>query len=130
MPTPTFWFGGGALVRLLQQMRGMPAPGVAWERDLLSLRLASFDAAELEALCASGEVVWVGSGGKDPRRARVRFFFRGEGHLFLPSEPEDPDLSAQAAEVLEFLKSEGACFYADLDAGLELPDAELRAALL
>jgi ATP-dependent Lhr-like helicase len=122
--------GPGALVRLLQQMRGMPAPGVAWERDLLSLRLASFDAAELEALCASGEVVWVGSGGKDPRRARVRFFFRGEGHLFLPSEPEDPDLSAQAAEVLEFLKSEGACFYADLDAGLELPDAELRAALL
>ena len=55
-------------------------------------------------------MVWVGSGGKDPRRARVRFLFRGEGNLFLPAEPDEPDLSPPAAQVLAFLKSEGACF--------------------
>jgi hypothetical protein len=69
----------GGPVRLLQQMRGLPAPGVVWERDLLPLRLESFDPSELEAMCERGEVVWVGSGGVDPRRARVRFLFRGEG---------------------------------------------------
>ena len=122
--------GPGALVKLLQQMRGLPAPGVAWERDLLPLRLAAFDPGELEGLCERGEVVWVLSGGKDPGRARVSFFFRGEGHLFLPPAPEEPDLSPAAAEVLDFLKSEGACFLADLEAGTELPNPELTSALV
>jgi ATP-dependent Lhr-like helicase len=122
--------GTGALPRLLQQMRGVPAPGLIWERDLLPGRLEEFDAAELEAMCQRGDLVWVGSGGKDPRRARVRFFFRGEGNLFLPPEPEQTDLSPVATEVLDFLKSEGACFFADLETGTELPQAELSAALV
>jgi ATP-dependent Lhr-like helicase len=119
--------GPGALVRLLQQMRGVPAPGAIWERDLLPGRLEAYDPAELEALCAQGEVVWVASGGVDPRRARVRFLFRGEGGLFLPGEAAEKDISAGednlslgAAKVLAFLKAEGASFFADLQAGLAL----------
>jgi ATP-dependent Lhr-like helicase len=127
--------GPGALAQLLQKLRGLPAPGVVWERDLLPLRLEAFDPKELEALCGRGEVVWAASGGKDPgrartRTARIRFFFRGEGHLFLPPEPEEPDLSPAAEEVLAFLKSEGACFLADLEAGSDLAGAELNAALV
>ena len=115
--------GPGALVRLLQQMRGVPAPGIVWERDLLPQRLAAFDPGELEALCRQGELVWAGSGGKDPRRARVRFLFRGEGHLFLAPEADEADeekdsLSPAATELLEFLKAEGASFFADLEVGL------------
>lgn len=113
--------GPGALARLVQQMRGLPAPGLAWERDLLPLRLESYDSSELEGLCERGEVVWVASGGGDPRRARVRFFFRGEGSLFL-DEPGPADLSPAAEQVLAFLKAEGASFYADLEAGLDASD--------
>jgi ATP-dependent Lhr-like helicase len=125
----------GALVKLLQQMRGLPAPGVVWERDLLPLRLEAFDPGELQALCQQGDLVWVGSGGKDPRRARVRFLFRGEGHLFLAPEGEaagmeESDLSPAAGEVLQFLKAEGACFFADLEAGTELPRDALNGALV
>jgi len=127
--------GPGALVRLLQQMRGVPAPGVVWERDLLPLRLADYDPGELEALCQQGEVVWAGSGGKDPRRARVRFLFRGEGHLFLSAEPEEAAdeeeaLSPAATEALSFLQSEGACFLADLEAGTGLAGGALNEALV
>jgi ATP-dependent Lhr-like helicase len=127
--------GPGALVRLLQQLRGVPVPGLVWERDLLPLRLEAFDPEELEALCRQGDLVWVGSGGKDPRRTRVRFLFRGEGNLFLPPEPkqseaEDLDLSPSAGEVLEFLKSEGACFLADLEQGTDLVVNELISALV
>jgi ATP-dependent Lhr-like helicase len=122
--------GPGSLARLLQQMRGVSAPGIVWERDLLPLRLRDYDATELEALCQRGEVVWVGSGGKDARRARVRFLFRGEGNLFLPREPAHPDLSHAAAQVLAFLKAEGACFTADLQEGLDLPAADLSAGLV
>jgi ATP-dependent Lhr-like helicase len=127
--------GPGALVQLLQILRGLPAPGIVWERDLLPLRLDAFDPKELEALCGRGEVVWAASGGKDPgrartRTARIRFFFRGEGHLFLPPEPEEPELSPTASEVLAFLKSEGACFLADLEAGSDLAGPKLEAALV
>jgi ATP-dependent Lhr-like helicase len=122
--------GPGGLVRLLQQMRGVPAPGAIWERDLLPWRLEAYDARELEDLCGQGEVVWVGSGGRDPRRARVRFFFRGEGNLFLPPEPEEAGLSPAASEVLAFLRSEGACFFADLEAGIDLSSKALSAALV
>ena len=122
--------GPGSLVRLLQQMRGVPAPGIVWERDLLPLRLKDYDPAELETLCQRGEVVWVGSGGKDARRVRVRYLFRGEGNLFLPPEPADPDLSPAAAQVLAFLKAEGACFTADLQQGLDLSGDALSAGLV
>ena len=122
--------GPGGLTRLLQQMRGLPAPGAVWERDLLPLRLGDYQAAELEALCQQGDLVWVGSGGKDQRRMQVRFLFRGEGHLFLPSEPAEPDLSPAAAQVLAFLKTEGACFLADLKEGTGLAGDSLNGALL
>ncbi|MFC2023423.1 hypothetical protein ACFLT5_01660, partial [Chloroflexota bacterium] len=75
-------------------------------------------------------VVWVGSGGKDPRRARVRFLFRGEGHLFLTPELDEPELGPQAAEVLAFLKREGACFFADLQEGMDLPAGAIGAGLV
>ena len=34
-------------------------------------------------------LVWVGSGGADPRRRRIRFLFRGEGSTFLEAPPAD-----------------------------------------
>ena len=125
--------GGGALTRLLQQLRAVPAPGVIWERDVLPGRLRAYDPSELQAMFQRGEVVWVGSGGKDPRRARVRFLFRGEGGLFLDPEPDASavaDLSEEAAAVWSFLKSEGACFTLDLEEGLDLSARAIHNALV
>ncbi len=111
--------GRGALVDVLQQLRAAPALGRIWERDVLSLRLERYDPAELESLCQSGEVIWVGSGSADPRRSRVRFIFRGEGHTYLPPvAPDGPEvLSAQARAVYDLLRVEGALFFADIRGG-------------
>jgi ATP-dependent Lhr-like helicase len=122
--------GPGALVQIMQQLRGVSAPGVVWERDLLPLRLRGFLPPDLEELCESGELVWVGSGGKDPRRSLIRFIFRGEGALFLPPAAEEtPELSAEAQKVLEFLRAEGACFFSDLRRGTGLAERALDGAL-
>jgi ATP-dependent Lhr-like helicase len=123
--------GDGALTQALQQLRAAPVVGQAWERDVLPLRLVHYDPAELEALCQSGELVWVGSGGVDPRRGRVRFLFRGEGNLYLEQTPEDLSaLSEGAQAVYNLLKSEGAVFFADIRAGLDLDDDAVEAALV
>ncbi|HEX2326340.1 MAG TPA: hypothetical protein VHQ00_13160, partial [Chloroflexota bacterium] len=60
---------GAALNRVLQQLRGVAAPGVAWERDILPARLPEHDLALLAERCGSGEVMWVAEGARDARRA-------------------------------------------------------------
>jgi ATP-dependent Lhr-like helicase len=122
--------GEGALVQVLQQLRAFPAVGRVWERDVLPLRLADYRSAELDALCQGGEVVWIGAGGSDPRRGRVRFLFRGEGSVYLEPAPEDlTAFGDEARAVYEFLRSEGAAFFADICAATELASTAAEAAL-
>jgi ATP-dependent Lhr-like helicase len=122
-----------ALNRVLQQLRGVAVPGVAWERDVLPARLRDFDPAALAERCAAGEVMWVAEGGKDARRARVRFFFRGEGGLFLERRPDGAvleGLSPPAHAVYDFLAAEGAALLADVAEATELRRAEAQEALV
>ena len=129
---PTERLGGqGGLIKILQQLRAAPVVGRVWERDVLPLRLNDYRAAELDALCQGGEVVWIGSGGADPRRGRVRFLFRGEGNVFL--EPVNEELSAlnEATQtVYSFLKSEGAVFFADICSAMDLDVTTVASALV
>ncbi len=139
--------GTDALRQVLVQLRGLALPVPAWEREVLPARLTAFDARDLDALTATGELIWVGvptptatTGADpdsepearalvlDPRRRRVRLFFRGEGALFV-EPPGAAALSAQAQSVCDLLKAEGASFAADLQAGLGLTLAALNQAL-
>lgn len=123
--------GEGGLRQVLAQLRAVPVVGPVWERDVLPLRLWDFDPAVLEALCRSGDLVWVVSGEKDPRRARVRFLFRGEGAAFVePATGKGPDLAAPAQTVYGLLRAEGALFTADLRGGLQLDAGALESALV
>ncbi|MDW8099272.1 MAG: DEAD/DEAH box helicase [Anaerolineae bacterium] len=123
--------GPEGLARILQQLRALPITGLAWESDVLPARLARYDPGELNALCQSGELIWVIAGGADPRRARVRFLFRGEGGAFLSELRDDlADLDEIAYRVLAFLREEGACFTADIEEALGLTEAQAEEALL
>jgi ATP-dependent Lhr-like helicase len=76
-------------------------------------------------------LVWIGSGGVDPRRGRVRFLFRGEGNVYLEPAPDDlSPLSEAARRVYDLLGSEGAVFFTDIRAGLDLDDNQTEAALI
>ena len=122
--------GEGALRQALQQLRAFPVVGRIWERDVLPLRLDRYQPEELDALCQGGELVWVGSGGVDPRRGRIRFLFRGEGSVYLEPAPEDLDAFSETARaVYRFLKSEGAVFFDDIRAALELEARAVEVAL-
>jgi ATP-dependent Lhr-like helicase len=123
--------GEGALRKVLQQLRAVPVIGRLWESAILPLRLAHYQSVELATLCQSGDLVWVGAGGADPRRGRIRFLFRGEGSIYLELLPTDfTPLGADAQAILAFLKSEGAVFATDLRAALDLNEAAVESALL
>ena len=120
------------LTSVLRQLRGLAVHGVAWERDAFPERIDEFDPAELAARCQSGEVMWSAEGAKDARRARVRFFFRGEGALFLPGGTDEaaaPELSDAARVVRDHLRAEGAALIPDIAEGTGLARGALQEAL-
>jgi ATP-dependent helicase Lhr and Lhr-like helicase len=121
--------GAGGLRRVVQQLRAVPLAGLALERDVLPLRLTDYRPDELETLFGEGQLFWVASGGADPRRARVRLLFRGEGAPFLEAPPELEGLSERARHMHVFLAAEGALFLADIREGLGLDESEARAGL-
>jgi ATP-dependent Lhr-like helicase len=66
----------------------------------------------------------------DPRRGRVRFLFRGEGHVYLEPAPEDLELSEPAQAIYDFLRAEGAAFFGDMRAATELSADQVETALI
>jgi ATP-dependent Lhr-like helicase len=122
------WTSGSSLRGVMAQLAGVALPGPVWERDVLPGRLPDFQGDELAALCQAGELVWAAAG-RDPRRGHVRFFGRGQGGLYL-GPPEEGGLSEPAQAAYAFLRSEGASFMADLQAGLGMRPPDVQAALV
>ncbi len=114
---------------IFEQMRGLALPASLWTDEVLPARLGASSAS---ALASTPNLVWAGdpATASDPKRPRFRFFFRGEGGVFLDSPAgADLALSPAARLVLDFLKSEGASFTSDLLAGAQLHTESLTPAV-
>ena len=51
-----------ALYRVIEQLQGAAVPASALERQVLPARLLGYSPALIDALCASGDVLWAGNG--------------------------------------------------------------------
>ena len=99
-------------------LQGLALPVSLWEADVLPRRVPGYQPAHLDALCASGEVVWVGAG-----LDRVAVHFREDAPILgrpvrRPRRPKETRPRAIRAVL-----GEGAEFWLDLLAAAEL-DAE------
>ncbi|HEY3961949.1 MAG TPA: DEAD/DEAH box helicase, partial [Gaiellaceae bacterium] len=68
------WHGidrSASLREALVPLQALPLPAALWESDVLPRRIPGYRPEHLDALCASGEVVWVGAGND-----RVALYFR------------------------------------------------------
>ena len=101
-PSPRFlprWHGIGqarrgtdALVDVVAQLQGAPLVASALDRDILRARLPEHEPADLDALCTSGDVVWVGAGAIGSNDGRIRLAFRDQAGLLLsPVDGFEPD---------------------------------------
>jgi ATP-dependent Lhr-like helicase len=125
-----------AIDRLREQL--VPLQGLAltpetWERDVLPRRLGGYSPAWLDALCASGELVWLGAGALGRASGRVALYFRED--LALLGPPPQTRSQAPAAlatpehEALRERLGAGSCFFSDLLADAELEPEVLQEAL-
>ena len=117
----------------IRQLYGVARPPVSWDRDYLRSRVRGYDPTWLSQFSASGEPVWAGEGKYDPESgaiplARVRFFERGTGRVWLGEEPEAV-LSAEAKAVRDTIATEGASFIRDIQTITGLTTLSVREAI-
>jgi len=103
-----------ALVDAVTQLQGAPVPASALEADVLAARVEGYRPADLDELCASGEVVWLGAGGIGAADGRVALVFRDQARLLAPPDPADPPTGPLVEAIRSHLATAGASFWPDL----------------
>jgi ATP-dependent Lhr-like helicase len=117
----------GSVERLrdvLVPLQRLPLGPDVWEQDVLPRRVPGYRPDWLDGLCASGEVVWVGSEG-----GKVSLLYRDEASLLGPPNSTAPPPRGDAHEALRAALDGGPRFFADLVTSTGVPAAELQAAL-
>ena len=108
-----------SLREALVPLQGLALPVALWESDVLPRRVPDYRPEQLDALCASGEVVWVGAG-----LDRVALYFR-EDAAALGAPPAADRPEREVHERLRAALGRSALFWHDLlaDTGLEAEEA-------
>jgi ATP-dependent Lhr-like helicase len=107
----------------LVPLQGVALPVSLWEAEVLPRRVPGYQPAQLDALCASGDVVWLGAG-----LDRVALFFRDDTDVLGPPAASPP-AEGEAAAAVRAVLARSAEFWHDLLAATELDAAEALSAL-
>jgi ATP-dependent helicase Lhr and Lhr-like helicase len=142
--------GERGTLEILNQLQGFEIPANAWERQILSRRIADYDPKVLDQLCLTGAVGWgrlsphpatLLDTAEGKRRviptsvAPITFFVREHSDWMIPRHPstdlpeETRGLSPNAKETLDFLRHRGASFFADIVRGTGKLKSEVETAL-
>ena len=109
--------GVDALADVVAQLQGAPVAASVLEVDVLACRMTGYKPADLDQLCTSGEVVWVGAGALGATDGRVRLVFRDQAALLVPAA--EPCEGALHDVLRDRLGDRGALFWGDLVAAAQ-----------
>ncbi|MDG1367473.1 MAG: DEAD/DEAH box helicase, partial [Acidimicrobiales bacterium] len=113
--------GIDAVAESVAQMQGAAIAASVIERDVLAARVNSYRSSDLDELCTSGEVVWVGAGSLGATDGRIRLVYRDQVGLLIPDIDEPSDDPTHEA-IRAHLRERGASFWPDLVAAVEAAD--------
>ncbi|HEU5213184.1 MAG TPA: DEAD/DEAH box helicase [Gaiellaceae bacterium] len=112
-----------SLREALVPLQGLPLPVALWETEVLPRRVPNYSPLQLDQLCASGELVWVGAG-----LDRVAVYFREDAPVLgRPAGAERPEGPVHAA--IRRALGRSAEFWLDLVAATGLEAEEVLPAL-
>ena len=109
--------GGGAdaLVEAVTRLQGVALPASILESDVLASRVRGYRPADLDALCAGGELVWMGAGALGADDGRVVLCFRDQARLLLGAAVRDDPPTGELHDAIRaHLAARGASFWPDL----------------
>jgi ATP-dependent helicase Lhr and Lhr-like helicase len=78
--------GADALLDAIEQLQGAPLPASILETEILPARIDVYDASDLDALTAAGEVVWVGVEPIGDRDGRIALYLADHLQRLLPPQ--------------------------------------------
>jgi ATP-dependent Lhr-like helicase len=109
--------GPDALLDAVENLQGAPLPASILETEILPARVAGYAAADLDALVASGEVVWCGVEPLGDRDGRVALYLAHQLSRLWRAPAVDPEtLTPRAGAILDRLLTAGASFFAGIHA--------------
>ncbi|HMF95341.1 MAG TPA: hypothetical protein VKE96_13635, partial [Vicinamibacterales bacterium] len=89
--------GADALLDAIEQLQGAPLPASILETEILPARIDVYDAADLDAVTAAGEVVWVGVEPLGERDGRITLYLADHlPRLLPPTVRLKPDTTEKA----------------------------------
>jgi len=120
-----------SLIESIGLLQGAALVASTLESEILPLRVRGYRPADLDELCTSGEVVWVGAGAIGSGDGRIRLYFADQMPVLVaglePAEAPDGELH-QAIRAL--LRDRGASFWGQIRAAsATASDTELLVAL-
>ncbi|MDQ3645905.1 MAG: DEAD/DEAH box helicase [Actinomycetota bacterium] len=122
--------GIDALYSVIEQLQGVPVPASMLEKQILPARLIGYSPVILDQLCASGEVMWAGSGALGRADGWVTLATATEAPALLPDASGGVELSPVAERIASALEDQGAMFFRQLaDAVGSTDDKELLLSL-
>ncbi|MGH2957902.1 MAG: DEAD/DEAH box helicase, partial [Solirubrobacterales bacterium] len=122
--------GPDRLREALVPLQGVALTPKTWERDVLPRRLGTYSPTWMDALCTSGEVVWIGAGPLGRSDGKVALYFREDVRLAGPP-PAGAKLEPPSGELCDAIRerlAQAPCFWLDL-LDLEGSPEELHEAL-
>ncbi len=102
--------GPAALVDAIEILQGAGVPASELEREILPARVSDYRMGDIDALMASGDVVWVGRERIGERDGRVALYLAESLGKLLPPDVEF-ELSERARRILDALAAHGANFF-------------------
>ena len=122
--------GADALLDAIEQLQGAPLPASILETEILAARIDIYDPADLDAVTAAGEVVWVGVEPLGDRDGRVALYLADHLPRLLPPTVRLPasakaaagkkldgdreELSVRETAIVATLSDRGASFFGPL----------------
>ena len=106
--------GHDSLLDAIARLQGAAVPASILERDILPARVRGFRPADLDALCASGDLVWLGAGPLGADDGRVSLFVRDRVRLLAPLPSDESPRGPLPVAIRDHLAGRGASFWPDL----------------
>ncbi|MBV9213215.1 MAG: DEAD/DEAH box helicase [Actinobacteria bacterium] len=116
--------GVDRLREVLVALQGVALTPEVWERDVLPRRVGAYSPTWMDALCAGGELVWVGAGSLGRRSGKVALYFREDARWLGPPPNRSEPPSEPVHDAIRARLERGASFWADLIA--DIPEVDGR----
>ncbi|MBM7567634.1 DEAD/DEAH box helicase [Paenibacillus sacheonensis] len=118
---------------VIERLQGYFLPASHWETLVFPARVTGYRKEDLDLLCASGEIVWLGRKGESEKEGRIAFFLAEAKPLLAPILKQSAARTAESSKhprLLELLRTGGASFLTKLSREYGKVPSELLVDLL